>query len=121
MMYIFCSISQVILHDRLGPAEIISKIAMTIVIILSMGKTFFFLRIFSKLSPIITMITKVMKDLQVFMFFFLILILKFSLIVDIMGIGNVNIDGPFKDKFEGESEYPGSEFSRIGLFVGNFF
>ena len=102
LMYISCSISQVILHTMLGPFAVVSKIAMTVVLLLSMGKTFFYLRIFNKLSPIVTMLTKVISDLKVFMLFFFILIFKFALILDIMGIG--------KDTVPSTTLYPGYEF-----------
>jgi len=94
---------------------------MMMVILMSMGKTFFYLRIFSSLSPIISMLKKVIIDLQVFMLFFFILLYKFSLVIDIMGIGNRNIDGAFRDEFGGEDVeyYPGQEFKSVGLFVGN--
>ena len=46
MLYIFSSISQVILHFFLGPFNTLSRMTMIMVILLSMGKTFFFLRIF---------------------------------------------------------------------------
>lgn len=92
---------------------------MIIVILLSMGKTFFYLRIFDRLSPIVTMLTTVIKDLQVFMLFFFILIVKFALIIDIMGLGNRKVDGAFKDAFAGADSYPGNEFERIGLYFGN--
>jgi hypothetical protein len=94
---------------------------MMMVILMSMGKTFFYLRIFSSLSPIISMLKKVIIDLQVFMLFFFILLYKFSLVIDIMGIGNRNIDGAFRDEFGGDDVeyYPGQEFKSVGLFVGN--
>ena len=76
-----------------------SKQWMIVVVLLSMGKTFFYLRIFDRLSPIVTMLTKVIADLKIFMLFFFIMIIKFSLILDVMGIGNINIEGPFRDKW----------------------
>jgi hypothetical protein len=100
-----------------------SKQWMIVVVLLSMGKTFFYLRIFDRLSPIVTMLTKVIADLKIFMLFFFIMIIKFSLILDVMGIGNINIEGPFRDKWlvaaENGEEYPGWEYSRIGVFFGS--
>ena len=63
MLYILASISQVILHSVTSPFTVASKLAMIMVLILSLGKTFFYMRIFDSMSPIVTMITKVMSDL----------------------------------------------------------
>jgi len=93
---------------------------MTAVILLSMVKTLFYLRIFPKLSPIIKMLTSVIKDLQPFMLFFFVLIVKFSLIIGIMGLGNKNLqDSWFAEAFSNTDIYPGSEYIRVGMFFGN--
>ena len=95
-LYLVSSTQQIAYHMILGPNDIKSKISMTAVILLSMVKTLFYLRIFTKLSPIIKMLTSVIKDLQPFMLFFFVLLIKFSLIIGIMGLGNKNSqDGEF--------------------------
>jgi len=36
-------------------------------------------------------------------------------------MGNVKVDGPFKDEWEGElTEFPGEEYKNTGLLIGNF-
>jgi hypothetical protein len=50
---------------------------MTIVTIL-ISKTFFFLRIFPVLTPIVVMIINVIDDLKVFLAFYFILVLGFA-------------------------------------------
>jgi hypothetical protein len=120
MLYIWSSIAQVILHSILSPYHLVCKLTMFIVVFLGMVKTFFYLRIFDALSPIVTMIARVVRDLGVFMLFFSILILMFSILLDILGLSNRNIEGKFQDEFAGvESGYPGEEFAQIGLFWGN--
>lgn len=92
---------------------------MIIIIVLALIKTFFFLRIFDALSPIVTMLTNVIYDLRIFLFFYAILIGLFSLLLGILGIGNKFIPGGFQDTYGEEEEYPGSEYANVGLFVGN--
>lgn len=76
-------------------------------------KTFFYCRIFDRLSPIVTMLTRVTKDLMNFLLFFIILIFGFSMITSILGLGNIEIDGNFKDTFAPDGviavSYPGQE------------
>lgn len=64
-------------------------------------KLFFFLRIFMKLSYIVTMIMQVMKDLRTFFVFFAILILMFSLVFDVITINN------------------NKDYRKVGNFAGN--
>ena len=66
--------------------------------------------------------------------FFIILIIGFSVLLDVLSIGNIDIPGSFRDKYKSDYDakilsektgdpylptYPGAEFSRIGLFWGN--
>ena len=120
MLYIWSSIAQVVLHTILSPYALICKLTMFVVVFLGMVKTFFYLRIFDDLSPIVTMIARVVRDLGVFMLFFVILIIMFSVLLDILGLSNRTVDGYFRDAFEKEiTGYPGEEYKYIGLFWGN--
>jgi hypothetical protein len=51
-------------------------------------KTFFFLRIYPILTPIIVMLKNVVWDLKIFLFFYLILISLFSQLLAVIGLGN---------------------------------
>lgn len=91
---------------------------------LALAKTFFFLRIFDLLSPIVTMLTNVINDLQVFIGLYTLLIVLFSLLLGILGVGNPNIEGKFRTYFgEGAEEIygemPGEEYLSVGLFIAN--
>ena len=100
---------------------------MIIVVFLGTGKTFFFLRIFDKFSPIVTMLTNVISDLKIFIMFFSILILMFALQISIIGLSNFKVDGKFKETFYEEHKkdwkqiigYPQEEHKYIGTFFGN--
>jgi len=77
LLYIYGSIGNIVLQLYLGPFNIYSRITMCIIVILLITKTFFFLRIFPLLTPIVVMINNVVYDLRIFMFFYLILISLF--------------------------------------------
>ena len=119
LLYIWSSIGNIVAQNLSGPFALISKLLMIIIIMLALVKTFFFLRIFDALSPIVTMLTNVIYDLRIFLGFYTILIVLFSLLLGILGIGNKNIPGGFKDTYGEAEEYPGSEYANVGLFVGN--
>ena len=88
MLYIYGSIGNIILQLQIGPFHIVSRIMMCIVVLLLISKTFFFLRIFPMLTPIVVMITNVIYDLRIFLLFYLILIALFCQIFAVLGLGN---------------------------------
>jgi len=103
---------------------------MILIIFFGLLRTFTFLKIVASLSPIVTMLTNVVYDLRIFLFFYGILTVLFSLLLGIIGLGNRFVDGPFKDAhgIDAEAEaiaageefsYPGIEYEVVGLFVGN--
>ena len=62
-----------------------SKITMILVLLLQLIKSFFFLRISSSFAYLVTLIRNVFYDLRIFLAFFAILIVMFSLIIGVMG------------------------------------
>ena len=98
-IYMFASIVQVIFHSIYSPFLPICKATMTIVLFIGMGKTFFFLRIFEKFSPIVTMLSFVVLDLIPFSIIYFILCLMFAMQFGIMGLGNLNVEGKFRDTY----------------------
>lgn len=70
------------------------------------------------------MLVKVIEELQVFISLYTLLIVLFSLLLGIIGVGNPYIDGKFK-KYFGEGaeeiygEMPGEEYLSVGLFIAN--
>ena len=91
MLYIYGSLANSILQLIYGPQEIILKVLMLLLVCLLITKTFFFLRMFETLTPIVVMITTVIYDLRIFMLFYTILILLFSQIFSVIGLGNANL------------------------------
>ena len=86
-----------------GSMTIASKVLLICVILLCLMKMFFFMRIIESFSYIVTMITMVINDLQVFMLFFAILIIMFSMIFDVI------------------SENKAPEYDHVGYYLGNVF
>ena len=74
---------------------------MIIITVVCLLKTFFFMRIVKSFSYIVTMIISVVADLKVFMLFFFILIIMFSMIFNVI------------------SPNPADEYRHVGLFWGN--
>lgn len=85
----------VYLQNFSDPQNFSNKVIMVILLLQQLIKSFFFMRIFDKLSYIVTMIYKVMKDLMVFMLFFFMLMVIFGMIFAVIGIGNTAIPGGF--------------------------
>ena len=74
------------------------------------------------MSQIVTMLQRVMYDLRIFIIFYMIVIFLFSLVFCVIGSGNKEIPGVFKDMVDGleiDEGYPNSEYSFIGMFWGN--
>jgi hypothetical protein len=126
LIYIWGSVTMSIIHMTAGPYLWYSKALMIMVVILAIRRTFSFLRIFKSLSPIVTMLQNVIWDLRVFLTFYVILTLLFSLMYGVLGLGNSRIPGGFREQFydfennELSSSAPGIEYDKIGLFFGNF-
>jgi hypothetical protein len=65
-------------YPTISPFDILPKLLLLSTIQTSIPKTFFFLRVFERLSYIVTMLVNVTGDLQVFMFFYVLLLFMFS-------------------------------------------
>lgn len=78
MLYIWSSITNTILQREMNSQSFPCKCVMTIIFLVQIHKTFFFMRIFDSVSYIVTMIYQVIGDLKVFMLFYFILIFIFS-------------------------------------------
>jgi len=96
MIYVWGSVVNVILQKSGNPQDFVNKLFMTIILVQQIYKTFFFLRIFEKLSYIVTMISKVIFDLRVFLLFYAILLFLFSMIFAVIGLANKNVPGGLK-------------------------
>ena len=87
-MYILGMFFNIGLQIFLGPFSLYSRISMCVIVLALLVKTFFFLRIFPLLTPIVVMLSEVIYDLRVFLLFYVILISFFSQIFAVLGLGN---------------------------------
>jgi hypothetical protein len=71
-------------------------LCMSIIVILLVVKTFFFLRIFRNFTPIVIMLKNVMYDLRIFLLFYTILLFIFSLLFNVLGVGLSHIHEDLK-------------------------
>ena len=128
ILYTWGSIVNVYLQNYSNPQDIMNKIIMGVLLLQQLIKSFFYLRIFDTLSYIVTMINRVIYDLRVFLLFYFILIIIFSQIFAVIGVGNKNLDGGFKEFVDEIDAYneangtfidaPNEEYGQIGLFFG---
>jgi hypothetical protein len=72
----------------MGPYHIVCRIIMCVIVIQVLLKTFFFLRVFPVLTPVIVMLKTVIYDLRIFMLFYTILIGGFCNVFAVLGLGN---------------------------------
>jgi hypothetical protein len=121
MLYIWGSITNVVLQSLYGPYFLPCKILMCLIVGLLIIKSFFFLRIFPSLTPIVVMITNVVYDLRIFLLFYFILIFQFCQIYAIMGLGNdYETKEVTQTDIDEEIEEDPTEYDAIGLHAGEF-
>jgi len=99
IIYIWGSIAMSVIHGIKTPYHSTSILLMCIVAILAVRRTFNFLKIFTSLSPIVTMLTTVIWQLRIFLTFYFIQTLLFSLMVGVLGLGNYKLQGSFRENF----------------------
>lgn len=127
VVYILSSLLMSAIHVIENPLHLASRIVMTGVILLSILRTFKFMRIFRAYSPIVTMLSNVIIDLAPFMLFYTTLIALFSLLWGTVGMGSLikKINPLFYEAFDSSANageaYPGVEYKVIGLLLGNGF
>jgi len=97
----------------LGTWNIYSKIVMIVVVYTSLIKTFYFMKIVQQFSYIVTMITSVIVDLRIFLLFFVVLILNFSMVFDVISRNN-------SDEYRKVGPYVGNLLSTLRLSLGDF-
>lgn len=92
---------------------------MSLVLLLALAKSLFFLRIFDNLSYLVTMIRCVFYDLRVFLIFYIILVFMFSLVMGVLGFQNFTSDMEQWKQLQARNSYPGVEYRMINRFFAN--
>jgi uncharacterized membrane protein YedE/YeeE len=86
--YNLMSVANLYFQIVLGPYNTVCRLIMCLIILMIIIKSFFFLRIFPSLAPIVVMINSVIYDLRIFMGFYFVLICFFSMVFMVLGLGN---------------------------------
>ena len=92
--YIVMSCANVYIQITLGPFHTSCRMIMCLIILMVIMKSFFYLRIFPALTPIVVMINSVIYDLRIFMFFYMLLVSFFCLVFAVLGLGNEKVHNP---------------------------
>jgi hypothetical protein len=129
-IYYLISYGNIALQFIIGYNPVICKVCMCIIVVFLVIKTFFFLRIYPTLTPIIVMLKRVVYDLRIFLFFYLILITLFSQLLAVLGLGNnydkvvelQTIDGIETNVTTTAKVDPtkGTEYNAVGLHLGEW-
>ena len=100
IVYIWGSLGMIILHMTYDAKAWFCRAMMIIVIVLSVRRTFAYLRIFHLYTPIITMLSGVFYDLRIFLAVYFILITLLALVYEVLGMINENVPGRYQDEFK---------------------
>lgn len=87
ILFITASIVNCVFQHYFGPRHTLSQISMILLVLTIIPKTFFYLRIFPSLTPIIVMLGEVVSDLKAFLLFFSILILMLGQVFAVLQCG----------------------------------
>ena len=66
----------------------VSQVVMIFFTIMMLVKTFFFMRIFEQFTKLVIMIKNVVSDLIEFIIFYILLLVMFSVVLGVLGVGN---------------------------------
>lgn len=122
IFYVYGGYVNIIVSVVYGPYLLFCKITLMAIVLIIISKSFFFLRIFPSFTPIVVMLNTVIYDLKIFLLFYLFLLLMYGQTLAVLGVGNLNRGGLFKQRFGDQTgadeAYPGQEYHGIGKFVG---
>jgi hypothetical protein len=112
LFYVMCSILMTVFHILTLPQNFGSKLIMILVIWLSIARTFKQMRIMEVFAHIVEMLFQVTSDLKVFIFFYMIIIVLFSMLISVLGIGNPAVEPLFKEELYYTDEETGETESK---------
>lgn len=126
LLYVLCSILMTVAHVLDLPQNFGPKLIMIFVLALSIIRTFKQMRILEPFAHIVEMLFRVTFDLKYFIFFYFIIIVLFSMLISVLGIGNPKVEPLFAEAFDGAYEdlsqrgdMPNAEYHHIGLVIGH--
>lgn len=94
VVYLFMSVINVLVTLAIGPLHALSRGLMSIITLLIISKTMFFLRIVGSFSPVVIMVTSVLRELRVYMVIYFFIAFVLSLMFNVLGVGLLKNDDP---------------------------
>ena len=98
----------------IGSSVFFCKLIFIIVIILSLMKTFYFMKIFMDFSYVVTMIYQVVFDLKSFLLFYFILVVFLSIILDIILMTSPDVN------YQAVGPFTGNVLALMRISLGDF-
>jgi len=128
IFYYSSTIANIVAQQTLDAHHILNRILMCIIVLFLIQKTFFYLRMFTTLTPIVVMLQNVLWDLRLFLTFYVILVALSAHMFMIIGLGNdYDAKGAETESDNtahagaGMKAVEGTEYSHIGLHLGTVF
>lgn len=92
VVYLLLSIINIVVTLAIGPFHQASRVLMSIITLLIMSKTMFFLRIVGSFSPVVIMVTNVLRELRVYVVIYFLIMFFLSLAFNVLGVGLLRSD-----------------------------
>jgi hypothetical protein len=116
VVYLVFSVINILVTAAIGPFHPISRILMSLITLLIISKTMFFLRIVSSFSPVVIMVTSVLRELRVYVVIYFFIAFVLSLMFNVLGVGLVKNDDP-DSNIGNKPQNP--EYSILGNLIGH--
>ena len=94
VVYLSLSIINILVTLAIGPYHALSRVLMSLITLLIISKTMFFLRIMSSFSPVVIMVTSVLRELRVYVVIYFLIMFFLSLMFNVVGGGLFKNDDP---------------------------
>jgi|TARA_B110001450_G_scaffold243506_1_gene254804 hypothetical protein len=115
VVYLAFSVVNILVSGALGPYHEASRILMSLITLLIISKTMFFLRMLGSFSPVVIMVTSVLSELKVYVLIYFLIMFVLSLMFNVLGVGLLPNDNP--DSSRGNMvQNPG--YQNIGNLLG---
>ena len=119
--FVYTSITNIVFQFTFDPSEIYPIMINGLVVMFSLMKVLFFLRVFDYFSYLVTLITSVTMDLCPFIAFYGILCYMFSLILGVLGYQNYTMlpHGKQQEMVDSKELYDGKIYESLPKIIGN--
>jgi hypothetical protein len=115
VVYLALSLANILVSGAIGPFHATSRILMSLITLLIISKTMFFLRMVGSFSPVVIMVTSVLRELKVYVVIYLLLVFVLSLMFNVLGVGLLPNDNP--ESSEGHM-VQNPEYKILGNLIG---